>query len=408
MLPLLHLLVAWLPLAPFGTVGDEQDSLVLADGKTLACRVLLETDSKLVVRANGKSRELERSEVKELRTIERGLAAFLQRFDELSRTDAAAMVELARFAEQQNLPGEAHHTWIRVLTLDPENEAAWTALGGVKRKQGWELKVRGRFYSIEELKKRAADWKNALELPTAHFLIRTDVPAERAVDLAIDLERTYSTFYRVLRSLELYVFDEQPEVHVFADPKDYPAPPTLGMAAWFDRSGNTLYVDATQAKESGTIVAELVDALVFNAFRRTLGRAGEMEPWARKGFAFAFAVAVRPSPGSVTYDFERPYLPYFEQQAGDAKALTLEKVLRAGFASFDSGPDAQRFVAQSYTLVHFLATYENGKYRAGFADFLRSSYLGKGGTSNFFKAIGVDEKALESEWTAHVKRVAGG
>ena len=389
-------------------VSDEHDLVVRKDGKQVECRVLLETDAKVVYRAKGKTVEVPRAEVSEVQSLERGLREYLARFEKIDPHDVAALTDLAQFAEAHALPGEARSTWLRVLSVDPVNEKAWTQLGGLKRRDGWELKVRGRFYSLDELRTRVADWKNALELPTAHFLLRTDGKPERALDAAIDLERAWCTFYDVIgKPLDLYAFDELPEVNVYADPKDYPAPPTQGMAAWFDRSANTLNVNLTQSSDSGTIVAELVDTLVFNSFRRTLGRAGEIEPWARKGLSYAFAAAVRPSPGRVSFEFQTPYTPHFAAQARDEKPLTLEKVLRAGFASFDSGSDGARYVAQSYTLVHFLAFYEQGKYRAGFADFLRRSYLGKGGTSNFYEALGADEKTLQEQWTGYVKSVAG-
>jgi hypothetical protein len=395
-------------LAPTRAPGDEHDRIVRADGKEIPCRVLVETDAKIVYRAKGKTHELARAEVSEVRSVERALDEFLARFDAADLRAPEAVKDLALFADAHGLTGEAHCTWIRLLTLDPANEEAWTRLGGVKRRAGWELKVRGRFYSIDELRERAADWKNAMELPTAHFLLRTDAKPERALDLAIDLERTYLAFYDVLAPLELYVFDEQPEINVYADPGDYPAPPTPGRAAWFERNANVLHVNGSQAQESGAIVAELTDALVFNAFRRTLGKTSEIEPWAKNGLAFAFGAAVRTDPGHVRYDFSAPYLPSFEAQAADAKPLTLEQVLRAGFASFDSGSDAERYTHQAYTLVHFLAFHDGGRHRAGFADFLRRSYMGKGGTSNFFEALGADEKTLQADWTAYVQRVAGG
>ncbi len=400
------LLISALISAP--ALGDEPDLVVPKDGKRIECRVLLETDEKVVYRVQSKPREVPRADVAEVQSVERILREFLERFEETSTSDVAALTELALFAESRFLPGEAHNAWIRVLTLDPVNEQAWTKLGGVKRRDGWELKVRSHFYTIEELRQRVSDWKNALELRTAHFEIKTDAQPERALDAAIDLERATQRFYDVLgKPLGLFVFDEIPEVHVFADPKDYPAPPTEGMDAWFDRSANTLYVNARENRDTGTIVAELVDCLVFNAFRRTLGKTGEIEPWARKGLAFAFAAAVRPAPGRVTFDFDTPYLPHFESQARDAQALPLEKVLRAGFASFDSGSDAPRYIAQSYTLTHFLVFYADAKYRAGFADFLRSAYLGKGGSSNFARALGSDLDTLQAEWTAYVKSTAG-
>ncbi len=387
--------------------GDEPDLISLKDGKKIECRVLLESDAKIVYRAKNKTHEVAPGDVAEIQSVERSLREFLERSAQSDPKDVAAQSELALFAEASYLPGEAHNAWIRILSVDPTNEQAWTKLGGVKRRNGWELKVRGRFYTIDELRKRVSDWKNALELRTAHFLIRTDADPERALDAAIDVERACTTFYDVFgKHLGLYVFDEVPEIHVYADPKDYPSPPTPGQVAWFDRSANTLFVSA--GRERGAIVAEFTEALIFNSFRRTLDKTGEIEPWARKGLAQAFGAAIRPEPGRVTFDFSTPYLPHFQAHARDKDALSLEKLLRAGFASFDSGSDQGRYLAQSYTLTHFLVFAENGKHRPGYADFLRSSYLGKGGSSNFFKALGTDEKTLEASWLAYVKSISGG
>jgi hypothetical protein len=406
--PLLALPLAF-PLATTPILGDDPDLIVFADGKQQACRVLLETENKVVYRARNKTTEVSRAALKDIQSVERSLFAFLKRFEGLDPKNVSALAELALFAEANYLPGEAHDTWIRILTLDPENEQAWTKLGGVKRRDGWELRVRGRFYTLEELRTRVSDWQNALELRTAHFLIRTDGSPERALDVAIDVERAYLTFYDVFgKPLELYTFDEIPEIHVFNDPKDFRAPPTPGRAAWFDRSGNTLLVNGQMTSDRGTVVAEFAEALIFNAFRRTLAKTGELEPWAREGLRQAFAAAIRPDPGRVAFDFAAPHAPYFQSQAADAKPLSLEQVVRAGFASFDSGTDAARYSAQSYTLLHFLVFYENRKYRMGLANYLKESYLGKGGVANFLKALDVDEKTLAGQWTSYVKATAGG
>jgi hypothetical protein len=399
----------FLSLLPVLPAGEDPDLIVLADGTRIECRVLLESDEKVVYRTKNKLHEVAPGDVAEIQSVERSLRQYLERFAATDPKDVRALGELALFAESLNLPGEAHNTWIRILTLDGINEQAWTKLGGVKRRDGWELKVRGRYYTIDELRERAGDWKNALELRTAHFLIQTDGTPERALDVAIDVERACMTFYDVLgKPLDLYVFDEVPEIHIFADAKDYPAPPKPGDVAWFNLPANTLYVDASTRPSPGPVVAEFTQALIFNAFRRTLGKTGEIEPWAREGLAQGFAAAVLPDPGRVRFDFSWPYLPHFKSQAEDPKPLSLEKVLRAGFASFDSGSDQARYVAQAYTLTHFLIFHAGGKHRAGYADFLRSSYLGKGGTTNFFAALGADEKTLEAEWTAYVEKVASG
>jgi hypothetical protein len=391
--------------------GDRRDPdlVVLKGGEEVECRVLYEDDAEVVYSVKRKEKRTPRTEVESVQSVERSLREFLTRFEKASSTDVAAMSELALFCEQSFLPGEARNLWIRVIALDPENEQAWTKLGGVKGRKGWQLQVRGRFYDLEELKERASDWKNALELSTAHFLIKTDGDPVRALDASIDIERAYQAFYDVIgKPLKLYVFDEEPEIDIFSDPKDYPSPPGQGQMVWFNRGANTLNVSATSQTWLGDVVSELTQCLIFNAFRRSAdSKTGEIEPWAQQGFMSAFAAAVRPDPGRVAFEFEPPYRPWFEKQARDAKPLDLERILTSGRGSYEGGPDAERYAIGAYTLVHFLVFSQNGKYRPALANFLRDSFLGKGGKTQFLSTLGVKADALESEWRNYIKSVSG-
>jgi len=388
---------------------DGPDVVVLRDGGRVEGRVLFENDEKVVLREKSKTREIARGEVGEVQSVERSLAEYLKRFDALDPTDVAALVDLAHYAEEHHLPGEARCTWIRILTVDAAHEEAWAKLGGVQRNKGWELKVKGRFYTIDELRTRTSDWKNALELPTAHFVVKTDTGPERALEVALDVERACTAYYEVVgKPLELWVFDEVPEIHLHAEAKEYPAPPTPGDPAWFGRGENTLHVLSSQSLDRGLVVAEFVDALVFNSFRRSLGnKTGELEPWVREGLRQAFAAAVRPDPGHVRFEFGEPIAAHFHTQATAEKPVALEAVLTAGRNAFSSGTNAARLTAAAYTLTQFLIQGRDHAHRAAFADFLRSSYTGKGGKSNFLHALDMKEKDLEAEWTAYVKEVAG-
>lgn len=401
------LVLALVPaLAP--PVQDDPDVVVLKSGDEVACRVLFEDDEKVVYRAKKKTVEVPRADVQSLRTIEQSLRQFFVGFDKIDRTDADALAELALWCESRELLGEARNLWIRILTVAPEDERAWNKLGGVySATRGWRLKVRGRYYTIEELRERVSDWKNAMELTTAHFLLKTDIPPERALDVTIDLERAYVAFYDLLGPyLDLYVFDEVPEIQVFSDQKNYPSPPTPRQA-WFSYSANELYVDASKEPNPNEIVGNLTYCLLYNSFHRTLGKAGSIAPWARRGLAETFGTSVRPQPGQARWELGTPYVAYFVTQATDDKPLSLDKVLTAGIASFDSGTEAHRYIVQSYTLAFFLMYANDGKYREPFAEFLRSSYLGQGSATHFQKIMGVDLEELEAEWTAYVKKIAG-
>jgi hypothetical protein len=392
--------------------GDrkEPDLVVLENDKEVECRVLFEGEEEVVYRAKKKEHRAKRAEVKEIHSLERSLREFLDRYEKVSLTDIGALSELALFAEESFLPGEARNMWIRILLLDGENEQAWTKLGGVKGRKGWRLQVRGRFYDLEELRTRVSDWKNAMELSTAHFLLRTDADPLRALNASIDVERAYQVFYEIVgRPLKLFIFDEEPEIHIYADSKNYPNPPNQGQRVWFSPGENTLQVDGSANPSPGEIVAEFTQCMLFNSFRRSADtKTGEMEPWARQGLMSAFAVAVRPDPGRVKFEFEPPHRPWFRQVANDREALGLARILTAGRASFDAGTDAERYHLGAYTLVHFLAFHQDGKYRQGFATFLQDSFLGKGGKAQFLDTVGAKEAELEAEWKEYVKETAAG
>jgi len=385
------------------------DVITLNSGKELECRVLYESDDKVLYTKKRKVEELARTEVQSVQSIERSLREMLERFDSVGN-NVQGLLELADFCEGHELLAEARNLRIRVLTLDPENEQAWTKLGGsYNKRKGWRMKVRGRFYTLDQLRERVADWKNAMELPTAHFLIKTDTDPLRALDLAIDIERAYLSFYDLLGSaLELYPFDEIPEIYVYASSKDYPAPPTPGRVAYFGKSANILYVNGQAASDAPhAAVSELSDVLFFNAFHRTVGKTGSMPPWVRNGFGLAFGGAYRRDPGHASWDLSTPLAVYFELQATASDPLSLKDVVRAGFASYDSGTRAELYSAQSYTLAHFLANADDRAYRPGFGQYLLSSYGGKSALTHLEKALGMKAKDIEERWVAYVQTMSG-
>jgi hypothetical protein len=391
--------------------SDTPDLIVLQDGKEIECRVLWEDESTIVYTEKRKADEVPTSEVASVQSIERSVREYLDRFSALPRGNVQGLLELADFCEARELHGEARHLRLRVLLLDPENETAWTKLGGVHtERRGWRMKVRGRFLDLGALRERVSDWKNALELPTAHFLIRTDTDPARALDLAVDVERAYLAFYDLLgRALRLYPFDEVPEINVYSSADDYPSPPTSGSIAWFATNANVLHVDGTAAREAPqAAVAELSDLLMWNAMRRTVGKTGSMPAWARKGIGQAFAAAFRRDPGYASWDLSQPVAEPFRTHAEARKPLSLDKLMNAGENAFSSGSDVPLYFAQSYTLLHYLAYADDQALRPALGSYLAGAYGGQGSASHLAKALGRSEKEIEAGWNDYVRARAGG
>jgi hypothetical protein len=405
------LLLAALPAAPLAQ-SNTPDLLVLTSGKEIECRVLFEDEDTVVYTKKRKAEEVARSEVQSVQSIERSLREYLDRYDQIGGQNVVGLLELADFCEARELLGEARHLRIRVVLLDPENETAWTKLGGTySERRGWRLRVRGRYYTLEQLRERVADWKNAMELRTAHFLIKTDVSPERALDLAIDVERAYLTFYDLLGgALRLYPFDEIPELHIYSSPDDYPSPPNPGEVAWFAPRANICYVDATAGTEAPhAAVAKVTDVLLWNSFRRTVGKTGTIPPWARDGIAQAFGYAYRRDPGHASWDLSRPITAHFRTQVEAEKPLSIKEVVASGFRATESGTRAELYAAQSYTLAHFLSHGDDGAYRAGLGKYLAEAFLrGKTGSTHLEKALGIEVEELEKRWLAYATEMASG
>lgn len=404
------LLFALASLVPIRSIPPAPDRIVLENGKSIDCRVLMESAEKIVYREDRKQHEVLRADVREVRSIERSLADYLKVAASTKSTDAAAQADLAQHAERLGLPDEARNAWLRVLSIDPANGDAWTVLGAVGDRKARTLQLEGERLELDALRTRGADAKHPLQLRTTHFAIECDMPLERALDAALAVERTYLAFYGLMGAhLELYVFDEVPHISVFKDTRRLSAPPTPGMQSWFAPIANTLYVQDLPTADVRTILADMTDVMLFNAYCRSADkkRNGVLEGWARAGLGQSFGTAVRNDPAHSIFDFAAPYKPHFETQAKNAKEMTLERVLRAGHATFQGGPEREQFEAAAYTLWHYLMFGDGGKHAAALSAYIEDVYFGRGGPTRFEALMGMDFAHLEVEWNAHVHEIAG-
>lgn len=386
------------------------DRIVLADGRTIECRVLMESDAKIVYRAERKQRETPRAAVREIASIERSLAKFLEASAAADAGDVDAQAHLARRAEVLGLPDMARNAWLRVLTLDPSNEAAWAGSGSESARKSRRLAFGKRSYDVDTLLTSGTSSQQPLLLHTPHFTFESELPLARTLDAALAAERTYAAFYDLLGPrLGLFVFDEQPTIRVFRDGERMPSPPAPGMQSWFAPLANTLYVHDHSGIDVRVVMSDMTDVLLFNSFVRSADAKGTgmIDGWTRVGLAQLFGTAVRGGPAVATFDFRAPWLPHFKLQARNGAEMTLERVLRAGHADYHGGPRQAEYESAAYTLFHFLAFADDGKYAEPLARYIADVFQGRGGPTRFRAIFGTDLAQLESEWSAYVRLTAG-
>jgi hypothetical protein len=383
------------------------DEIRLEDGHKLSGRILSETKDELRIRSGRGEVEVERKFVKDVRSVERSLAEFIQRWDSMPRTDRNALSDLAEFCDARGLPGEARNMRLRIYLLDPSSEESAKALGATKVGGYWEIPDDKRSKRLDDYVAQKSRWRDAVELRSAHFLVRSDLPVERLLDAMVQLERHYLRFYDVLGpELRLYVFAEVPEVNIYSDARNYPVPPQVGEGSWFQLGPNQLHVLAHDPLDLRMIQRDVTEMLLYNALRQSSGHNGELQPWAQRGIAEYFAATAGHHVGDPWAPLGTPSHLSFDAQAKDPKPLTLHRLLITGGSEFRSGPDGQRRSIYAYTFMHYLMDGDAGVRREPFFNYVRDAWLGAGGTKKLFTDLGLSDKDVEKRWKEHVQDIA--
>jgi hypothetical protein len=297
--------------------------------------------------------------------------------------------------------------WWRLVLLDPEREDARRALGHEKRGGGWGLPLDRRKVDEARRFELAKDWGTAWELASFHYRLKTNLPLAVGLDALLDLERLYRAFYALFGAeLGLYDVTRPLAVHLHADQASYPE--TANEWGSYDTGEDVVHVNARAGLDYPTLAHELTHQLLYDtAFRERGAGSGTLPAWLDEGLADYVAGSVERAPG-VVFEPGRPRDDHFRVQARAKRPLDLTRVLALSSGDYFASSDRTLKYAQSYTLVHFLLHGSEGRHRAGFLEFLRAVYAGKGSATDLKKALDVEWRTLEKDWLAYVERRASG
>ena len=399
MLHLIGLLALALPAA-----DKAPDAVRTKDGKELKGRVVYEGPESLRIRRGASELEIAKSNTSEVRTLERSLKEAVKRWDSIRKDDTGALAELANFCDERGLSNEARNFRLRILLAggaDPE-----TVRGADGRLVAGKVQIENddRWLPVDDWRAGKAKWQDAVELHTTHFDVRSDLPMDRVLDAAIQLERLYLRFYEFLApELVLYVFDETPEVRFYAREKDAPPSWTRGQDTWFGPGENKLHVLVTDDIDLKVVLREATDLLLFNAFRRSSGKTGQIPAWSVAGFAEYFGGTAGSKPGDAWAPLGTPYRALFATYAVDEKPLEMKQLMRSSLGEINRGSDAPRRSAQAYALVHYLMHADGGAHREVFFRQLRQAWKGKSIEEDLLRALNTTQEKLQASVQAHAK-----
>ena len=210
---------------------DLRDRIELENGREVRGRVACRypepgvDDREILVLQGGKRRRIDFGDVASIRTVRDAVAEFF-RLRDRGRKKPSTKRDwfLVEWAQREGLDKLARLLAIDIVLRDPEHEAAHEFLGNrLHSKKGWLWRDGSRWSTFEDLERRHADWKDALEFESEHFVYRTNAGHARAVPMLFDLERMllwlYDSFGPQLRLHEVIA---PIDIRAYADTNTFP------------------------------------------------------------------------------------------------------------------------------------------------------------------------------------------
>ena len=385
------------------SVSAALDRVVTKDGKSFEGRVVFENAKRVVLRVGSKDREFSADTVAEVRSVARSVREVVARWAKLAPDDAAGRMDLAQLAKGRDLAGEAATIAWSVLAVDPANEAAHAFLRHEKKGDRWLVQEGVRSWPYDKYVEQRGEFSDAWRLSTTHFDVRTNLPLGTACDAMLELEQAYVQFYAWFApQVELYEIDDPVRMQLHADRKSYPG--GSGRKAYFDPASNTVFADMSESFEIGLLIHETTRALFHATSVRTKDARGTIPAWLEAGMS-DYAAGCRTGPlGRPVYTPGVAVRSLCGLHATAPKPYALSRILSLVTDDFVLSTNPAGYYAQSYTLVHFALHGDDGKYRFGFLEFVKSCYSGHSSATDFKSTMAIQERAFEAAWLAHAKK----
>jgi hypothetical protein len=386
--------------------GDRPlDHVVLKDGTRIEGRVVLEAEDRVVLRIGTRDRVLDRADV---RKVESRLAAWNEAMDRwilLDKEDATKIADIATFSARLGLAEEARVFALRALAVDPENRIARDILGHERGKKDWTFREGSRRWNWGERVKKSEDFKDAWELETTHWILKSNLPLLEATNAILDLECVYAIFFDQLAiEVGAYHVGAPMRAAIHADTTSYPE--LGGNRGFYDPTQQILIVNAASGIDRGLVVHEAIHQLLAATADLTPGARGAIAPWLNEGLAEYFRATTSGLSGRLVYDAKAIDSRAIRAQAHANDTYKLSRIMNFDSGDYGSTSRQDLKYVQSYTFVHFLIAADDARYRDRFFDFLRSSWKGQGSSTNLESCLGSKVDAIEKGWIQWVSERA--
>lgn len=207
------------------------------------------------------------------------------------------------------------------------------------------------------------------------YVIYTDVSEEDAKEAIIRMTKMAYEYHERTKALFAGQINQQLPFYLFANPQDYTAASRMpGSAGVF--TGDALMAMALRNQEGhvGIGTWHVVQHEGFHQFVFAVIR-GQIPTWVNEGLAEYFGEGIFTGDGMVTGIISSGRMKRVQKEIEEGKFISIKDMMQMSHAEWNARLEITHY-DQAWSMVHFLAQADKGKYQDAFARFLQ--LVGKG------------------------------
>ncbi len=316
------------------------------------------------------------------------------------------------------------------------DDFGWIPSAHVSRYESGERYYNGKWMTAQREETLRSNFKNAWEVETEHFLVRTNHSLEKGAQLAAAVDvfhayfmREFAAFFKSPQQLDKLFTSgsasrdgNQYEIHYFRNRQEFVNQlakhgplisqingiylPQDRIAYFFHNS------DIPEEESLETLYHEVTHQLLSESTTQTVSVGHSQDFWVIEGIACYFESFQVEEDGSIRVgDINHPRIRAAREQVVTTQDQEpLARFTIQGKVKFQAGetPVLQKRYAQATGLTHFFLNYQGGLYRDEFIEYLTRTYSPDQrvrGAKTLEQVIGVPYATLDSQYAAYFREM---
>jgi mRNA-degrading endonuclease RelE of RelBE toxin-antitoxin system len=365
-----------------------------------------------------------------------------KKLQEVQQKCANRFAELAKYCRKNNLTEEREYCLNEAIKYDYNCNSAreernemkieyfgWLSKSDAEKVKKGLMEFNGKWLPKNEVERLRNNWKNAWELRSGHYLLRTDIPLKKAQNVLNELENFYEIFMNIFYGMEDFnlPFTQPLKVYYFKDKTEFNAHTAECLQNAKDRDGYYYHAGdqvvhtwqfeieyAAKALQSGRTIAMAISELqtclhecthqLISIGTKTGPRhePGAPHYWIIEGMPCLFET-YKNNKGKTSFGNITSRIISCKTQVSSNNHCSLQGFVQLTSQEFQGNDKTADYYAQATGLTLFLIQHE--KYKLRFLEYIIAVHKKNGKLDKPFSEFMniTDLGKLEKEWLDFVK-----